>query len=80
MKRHPVFVLGLGFDWNPSLDVGTRTLRSLESDAPILVNDPTAGGLDLLRDLDAARELRGKKDRKDPLNIDRQRSESVGRI
>jgi hypothetical protein len=52
----------------------------LENDAPFLVNHAAAGRLDLLRDLDAAGELCGKQDRKDPLSIDRQRSESVRRI
>ncbi len=80
MEGPAISVLGLGFNRNPSLDIGTGTIRRLETDAPFLVNHPTAGGLDLLRDLDAAIELRGEKGRKDPLSIVRQRSESVGRV
>ena len=75
-----ISVLGLGFYRNPSFNVGTGTISRLESDAPFLVNHPTAGGLDLLRDLDAAREGHSEQGRKDPLSIDSQRSESVGPI
>ena len=58
-----ISVFGLGFNWNPSLDVGTGAIRCLENDAPFFVNHPAAGGLDLLRDLDAARELHDEQGR-----------------
>jgi hypothetical protein len=46
---------------NTGLTAGT--IRRLENDAPFLVNHPTAGGLDLLRDLDAAREFQARRSR-----------------